>query len=184
MTPVRWLALAAIALFLALPASAAMVLPDLEENPLVPVLDEYYKVPETIQIITVAQNVSHPDDLLVTLFLAHASHKDPVTLNEWRKKSMSWQEIFEKLKLKPSVFFSSLQGVSVPARYQTYVYAQHQYDAWRKHPTAGITLYEATRGRRGELDPSEREILEARYLLTCVRDSERIVRDFVANAAR
>jgi tRNA (guanosine-2'-O-)-methyltransferase len=49
---------------------------------------------------------------------------------------------------------------------------------------AGITLYEATRGRRGELDEAEREILEARYLLTCVRDSERIVRDFVANAAR
>ncbi|MCB9611494.1 MAG: RNA methyltransferase [Sandaracinus sp.] len=45
---------------------------------------------------------------------------------------------------------------------------------------AGITLYEATRGRRGELPDDEREILEARYLLTCVRDSERVVRDHLA----
>lgn len=45
---------------------------------------------------------------------------------------------------------------------------------------AGITLYEATRARRGELPKADREILEARYLLTCVRDAERIVRDFLA----
>ncbi len=45
---------------------------------------------------------------------------------------------------------------------------------------AGITLYEATRARRGELPEADREILEARYLLTCVRDAERIVRDFLA----
>jgi tRNA (guanosine-2'-O-)-methyltransferase len=45
---------------------------------------------------------------------------------------------------------------------------------------AGITLFSATRGRVGELSTEEREILEARYLLTCVRDAERVVRDFLA----
>ncbi|MEZ4253441.1 MAG: TrmH family RNA methyltransferase [Polyangiales bacterium] len=46
---------------------------------------------------------------------------------------------------------------------------------------AGITLYEATRGRRGELPDDEREDPRgARYLLTCVRDSERVVRDHLA----
>lgn len=43
---------------------------------------------------------------------------------------------------------------------------------------AGITLFSATRARDGELDETARETLEARYLLTCVRDAARVVRDY------
>lgn len=46
---------------------------------------------------------------------------------------------------------------------------------------AAITVYEATRGRQGDLDAAAREALVARYLTTSVRDAERIVREHLAS---
>lgn len=41
---------------------------------------------------------------------------------------------------------------------------------------SAITLYVASRGRHGDLDDEAREIIRARYLLSQVKDAERIVR--------
>lgn len=48
---------------------------------------------------------------------------------------------------------------------------------------AGITLFSATRGRRDPLDEDAGATLEARYLLNCVRDADRVVRDYEAAVA-
>jgi tRNA (guanosine-2'-O-)-methyltransferase len=42
---------------------------------------------------------------------------------------------------------------------------------------SAITLYVASRGRHGDLDEGERMEIRARFLLSQVRDSERVVRD-------
>lgn len=45
---------------------------------------------------------------------------------------------------------------------------------------SAITLYVGARGRQGDLDEAERDIIRARLLLTQVRDAERIVRERIA----
>ena len=42
---------------------------------------------------------------------------------------------------------------------------------------SAITLYNASRGRHGDLDEASREEIRARYLLASVRDAERLVRE-------
>jgi tRNA (guanosine-2'-O-)-methyltransferase len=45
---------------------------------------------------------------------------------------------------------------------------------------AAITLYVTTRGRHGDLSPDEQAVLEARFLMSSVRDAERVVVDHLA----
>lgn len=45
---------------------------------------------------------------------------------------------------------------------------------------AAVTLSHASQGHRGDLTPARREALLARYLMTSVRDAERVVREHVA----
>ncbi len=45
---------------------------------------------------------------------------------------------------------------------------------------SAITLYVASRGRHGDLDEAARMEIRARFLLACVRDAERVVREGLA----
>ncbi|MGI5842796.1 MAG: hypothetical protein ACOX9B_01240 [Candidatus Xenobium sp.] len=116
---------------------------DIEDNPLVPVVSEVYGF-ETIQTVTVMQNVAEADDLLVTLFLARASGEDPVALNEMRKKGRSWKELFLRTKVSPEVLYQDLVGVKIPNRYPDYVWAQRRYREWKANPQVGLPLYDKT----------------------------------------
>ncbi len=116
---------------------------ELEENPLVPAVSDFYGF-ETVQTITVMQNVAEPDDLLVTLFLARASGQDPVALNEMRKKGRSWKELFTRTKVNPGILFQDLVGVQIPDRYPDYVWAQRKYREWKANPKVGLPLYDKT----------------------------------------
>jgi hypothetical protein len=125
----------------ALPARAQYS--ELEENPLVPAVSEVYGF-ETIQTVTVMQNVAEADDLLVTLFLARASGEDPVALNELRKQGRSWKELFIRTKVNPGVLFQDLVGVEIPDRHPDYVWAQRKYREWKANPKVGLPLYDKT----------------------------------------
>ncbi len=116
---------------------------EIEENPLVPAVSEFYGF-ETVQTVTVMQNVAEADDLLVTLFLARASGEDPVALNEMRKQGRSWKEIFSRTKVNHGVLFQDLVGVEIPDRYPDYVWAQRKYREWKANPKVGLPLYDKT----------------------------------------
>ena len=133
----------ALVLVLLAPLPAAAQYSELEENPLVPAVSEFYGV-ETVQTVTVMQNVAEPDDLLVTLFLARASGTDPVRLNELRKQAKSWQDLMGRLGVNPSTLFQDLVGVDVPAKYADYAWAQRKYREWKANPKAGLPLYDKT----------------------------------------
>lgn len=136
--------LAALALTLLLaPSPAGAQNSDLEENPIVPALCKHYGI-GNIQVLTVMQNVSDPDDLLVTLFLSRASGKKAIDINTWRKSGRSWQDIVRQLDVNPGSLFSVLQGVRIPAGFDSYAWAQRKYEAWRANPKAGLVLYDKT----------------------------------------
>lgn len=125
----------------ALPARAQYS--ELEENPLVPAVSEVYGF-ETVQTVTVMQNVAEADDLLVTLFLARASGEDPVALNAMRKQGRSWKELFTRTKVNPGVLFQDLVGVEIPERHPDYAWAQRKYREWKANPKVGLPLYDKT----------------------------------------
>lgn len=136
--------LAALALtLLAAPMPAAAQTSDLEENPVVPALCKFYGI-GNIQTLTVMQNVSDPDDLLVTLFLSRASGKKAIDINTWRKSGRSWQNIIQQLGINPAVFFTNLQALRVPDEYESFAFAQRKYEAWKVNPKAGLPLYDKT----------------------------------------
>lgn len=145
MKPLRLLvSLAALALtLLAAPSPAAAQNSDLEDNPVVPALCKFYGI-GNIQTLTVMQNVSDPDDLLVTLFLSRASGRKAIDINTWRKSGRSWQNIIQQLGVNPSALFTDLNGVKIPAEYESYAWAQRQYEAWKANPKRGLTLYDKT----------------------------------------
>ena len=136
-------ALLALALLLALAVPARAQYSELEENPVVPAVSEFYGV-ETVQTVTIMQNVSDPDDLLVTLFLARASGTDPVRINEMRKKAKSWNDLFSHLGVHPGALFQALEGVQVPESCPDYAWAQRKYREWKANPKAGLPLYDKT----------------------------------------
>ncbi len=132
-----------VLLALSLSPAASAQYSEIEENPVVPAVSEFYGF-ETVQTVTVMQNVTEPDDLLVTLFLARASGKDPVAINGVRKQARSWQELFRQLGVNQGALFQDLVGVKVPDRYPDYVWAQRKYSEWKANPAAGLPLYDKT----------------------------------------
>jgi len=125
----------------ALPAQAQYS--EIEENPLIPAVSEVYGF-QTIQTVTVMQNVTEADDLLVTLFLARASGQDPVALNELRKQGRSWKELLARTGVHSGVLFQDLVGVQIPDRYPDYAWAQRKYQEWKANPKVGLPLYDKT----------------------------------------
>lgn len=136
-------ALVALTLFLAVALPARAQYSELEENPVVPAVSEFYGV-ATVQTVTIMQNVSEPDDLLVTLFLARASGTDPIRINEMRKKAKSWDDLFKRLEVHPGALFQVLEGVKVPESCPDYAWAQRKYRDWKASPKAGLPLYDKT----------------------------------------
>lgn len=136
--------LAVLALtLLAAQAPAVAQTSDLEENPVVPALCKFYGI-GNIQTLTVMQNVTDPDDLLVTLFLSRASGRKAIDINTWRKSGRSWQNIIQQLGVNPATLFVDLNGVKVPAEFESYAWAQRKYEAWKVNPKGGLTLYDKT----------------------------------------
>ncbi len=130
-------------LTLALPLAACAQYSEIEENPLVPAVSEVYGF-ETVQAVTVMQNVTEPDDLLVTLFLARASGRPPVEINGLRKQSRSWQQLFGQYGVNQGVLFQDLVGVRIPENYPDYVWAQRKFKEWKANPAGGLPLYDKT----------------------------------------
>lgn len=130
-------------LALAMPPAARAQYSEIEENPLVPAVSEFYGF-ETVHAVTVMQNVTEPDDLLVTLFLARASGRSPVEINGMRKLARSWQQLFQQFGVNQGVLFQDLVGVQIPERYPDYVWAQRKYKEWKARPSAGLPLYDKT----------------------------------------
>ena len=80
------------------------------------------------------------------------------------------------------VFGNERRGVTAMREHADGVYAIPMsgfVESLNLSVAAAVTLYTATAGRRGNLSNEEKKILEARYLMSTVRDAERVVDEYL-----
>jgi len=89
-------------------------------------------------VITTGQNCHYPDDVIVTLYLASATGKGTHTINAWRKSSVSWMGVMDRLGFSPSRLFTRTGG-PVPAEFS---HAYGQYARWQANPAYRMELFD------------------------------------------
>lgn len=101
-------------------------------------VSDHYSI-EQVKVVTVGQECTYPDDVLVTMYIAKLADVNPIDVNKSRKESQSWAHIMAKLRIHPSRLFISVGTRSVPSNFS---HAYAQYYKWKDNPHYQMTLYD------------------------------------------
>jgi hypothetical protein len=101
-------------------------------------MSKYYKI-EDIKVVSVGQDMHHPDDVSVCLFLSNSTGVNVFKIRDMRIKAQSWMTIMETIKFNPSGLFTDVGTFTVPSEYS---HAYREYHKWRTNSSYKMSIYD------------------------------------------
>ncbi|MCE1246459.1 MAG: hypothetical protein LWY06_07435 [Firmicutes bacterium] len=108
------------------------------DSPMTKLMSSYYKI-EDIKVVSVGQDMHHPDDVAVCLYLANATGVNVFKIRDMRIKAQSWMVIMETIKFNPTNLFTDVKTFTVPSEY---THAYREFQKWRANGSYKVTLYD------------------------------------------
>jgi len=108
------------------------------DSPMTRLMSRFYKI-EDIKVVSVGQDMHHPDDVAVCLYLANATGVNVFKIRDMRIKAQSWMTIMETIKYHPGGLFTDVKTYTVPSAYG---HAYREYHKWKTNGSYKMTIYD------------------------------------------